>query len=198
MEKRVYTIDEYLKLEKSSEQRHEFIDGQIIYLSEILARAGGSEWHSLIATNIAGELRNRLKGSSCRVYGSDFRIRIPRKSFFAFPDVSIICGKTELDPDSRAGQTATNPKVIVEVLSPSTEGYDRGTKFARYRELASLEEYVLVSQDTPRIEVFLRRGEGSWQFTPFAGVDAVAHLQSVKIDLPLAEAYTGVTFSVEE
>lgn len=194
LEQRRYTVEEYLELESASEEKHEFLDGQIIHLSQILAMAGGAEWHSLIAMNMGREIGIRLKGQPCRVYGSDFRIRIPRKTVYAYPDVSVICGKTDLDPDTRGGHTALNPKLIVEVLSPSTEGYDRGEKFARYREIPSFEEYVLVSQVTPLIETFLRQGDGSWAFNVFTGLQSIVKLRSLQIELPLSDAYADVTF----
>jgi Uma2 family endonuclease len=186
-----YTVEQYLRLEREASDKHEYRDG------EILAMAGGSPNHSLIIANVIREAGNQLKGKPCRVYESNLRIRIPRKTLYAYPDSSILCAPPQFDPDDRSGQTILNPRLLIEVLSPSTEAYDRGEKFNRYRELESLQEYVLISQDTPRIESFLRQEGGAWLFRTWNGPDAVAVFRSVDIELPLAEIYTGVEFPPE-
>jgi Uma2 family endonuclease len=186
--KRRYTIEEYYELERTSSERHEFDDG------EILAMSGGSPPHSLVAVNVAAELRNRLKGSPCRPYGSDLRVRLAPLSRCVYPDVTVICGPLQYDPDDRSRHAVVNPTLVVEVLSPSTEAYDRGAKFKDYRQVNSLQEYVLVSQHAPLIEVFFRQPDGTWRFTPVSGVESDAHLRSIQVDLPLAEVYAGVEF----
>ena len=185
---RSYTVSEYLRIERDSTDKHEYRDGQI------LAMAGGTGNHSLIALNVGGELRSRLNGKPCRAYNSDLRIRIPRTPLYTYPDVSVICGPSRYDPNDPHNETATNPRLLVEVLSPSTEGYDRGEKFSRYRMLDSLEEYVLVSQDTPRVETFFRRPDGAWLFTPVTGLESSVRLASIEIEIPLAEIYANVEF----
>ena len=192
VEKPRYTVTDYLQLERSAQERHEYRDG------EILLMAGGTADHSLILVNVIGELRNRLKGKPCRAYESNLRIRIPRTVLYTYPDISVICGPRQSDPTDPSGETMTNPRLIVEVLSPSTEAYDRGEKFDRYRKLDSLQEYVLVSQSTPRIETFLRQPEGNWLLTPISGITAVAKLRSIDVELPLAEVYAGVEFPPQE
>ena len=187
-QKRRYTITEYLERERQSLEKHEYDNG------EILAMAGGSANHSLVAMNFLGELRARLKGQPCRVYESNLRVRIPRTTLYTYPDGSVICGEIKRDADDPAGETVVNPRVIVEVLSPSTELYDRVTKFSRYQQLDSLEEYVLVAQSSPHVECFWRREGGTWLLTPVYGLDAVARLQSLRIELPLREIYAGVEF----
>ena len=187
-QKRRYTITEYLQRERESLEKHEYDNG------EILAMAGGSANHSLIIMNFLGELRSRLKGKPCRVYESNLRVRIPRTTLYTYPDGSVICGEIKKDADDPAGETVVNPRVIIEVLSPSTEGYDRGRKFERYMKLDSLEEYVLVSQETARVESFWRREGGSWLLTPVSGVEGAAKLRSLDIELPLREIYAGVEF----
>jgi Uma2 family endonuclease len=192
--KRRYTVEEYLRFEAESPERHEYHDGEIVAVGELLAMAGGSLNHSLIIANVIRELGNRLRGTPCRVFDSSLRIRIPRKTLYAYPDVSVVCGPTAFDPDRSLGETILNPRLIVEVLSPGTEAYDRGKKFARYGEIDSFQEYVLVSQDTMFVETFFRQADSTWQFRNFSGSDGVARLRSVGADLSLAEVYAGVEF----
>lgn len=145
---------EYVARELTSEVKHEFLDGQI------WAMAGGILEHAQLAANVIGELRSRLGGQPCKVFSADARIRVAATGLATYPDVVVICGTIERDPDD--ANTATNPTVIVEVLSDSTEAYDRGDKFAHYRQLPSLRAYVLVSQHERRIEVFRRNADESW------------------------------------
>jgi Uma2 family endonuclease len=187
-----FTVTEYLQLEAGAKVRHEFRDG------EIVAMAGGSPEHSLIIANIIRELGNRLKGKPCRVYDSNLRVRIPRTPLYTYPDVSVICGETQVDPQDPGRTTATNPRLIVEVLSNSTEADDRGEKFRRYLSLESLEEYVLVSQVRARVETFTRQGDGSWRFATAAELESRAVFSSLQVELPLSEIYAGVQFPPEE
>jgi Uma2 family endonuclease len=145
-EKQRHSIAEYIRRERDALDKHEYRDGQILLM------AGGTADHSLIVANAIREIGNRLKGKPCHVYDSNLRVRIPRTILYTYPDATILCGPRQLDPDDPSGETVTNARVIVEVLSPSTEAYDRGEKFDRYRQLDSLEEYVLISQATPRLE----------------------------------------------
>lgn len=196
-----YSIADYLARERNSLEKHEYRDG------EVLLMAGGSADHSLVALNVGGELRSILKGQPCLVYDSNLRIRIPRTVLYTYPDATVICGPRAVDPDDSTGETVTNPKLIIEVLSPSTEAYDRGEKFARYRLLDSLEEYVLVSLAIPRIETFYRpppapavapnadpAPERTWLISTTNGISAAAKLLSLGISLPLAEIYRGIAF----
>lgn len=187
-----FTIDEYLRLEAAAKQRHEYRDGRII------AMAGGSPEHSLVIANIIREVGNRLKGKPCRVYDSNLRVRIPRTPLYTYPDVSVICGETHFDPQDANRTTATNPRLIVEVLSNSTEADDRGDKFRRYLSLESLEEYVLVSQVRPWVETFTRQDDGSWRFATASGLEAQVKLSSVQAEVPLSEIYAGIQFPPEE
>ena len=111
-----------------------------------------------------------------------------------YPDVPVVCGPSEYDPRDPDRRTIVNPRLIVEVLSPTTEGFDRGQKFERYMQLPALQEYVLVTQDRPRVESLLRQGDGTWSFTHAVGIDATLRLRSMDIDLPSAEVYANVTF----
>ncbi len=144
--------------------------------------------------NVGGEIRSRLRGKPCRFYASEFRVGVRSFPTFTCTDGHVICGPTQLDDRDPTGQTALNPTLIVEVLSPSTEGYDRGAKFKRYMHAESLQEYVLVSQDEPRVEVFFRQSGGTWLLTPYSGSGAVATLRSIEVELPLSEVYLNVLF----
>jgi Uma2 family endonuclease len=188
VEKRRHTISEYLRLERESVEKHEYRDG------EILAMAGGSPNHSLITANFIRELGNVLKGKPCRVYDSNLRVLIPRTPLYTYPDASVLCSEPKLDPQDEKKGTITDPRLLAEVLSASTEAYDRGEKFTRYRQIDSLQEYVLISQHTPRVEMFFRRSDGTWLFTAVAGLESIARLTSLEIAIPLREIYAGVEF----
>jgi Uma2 family endonuclease len=190
--RKLFTVSEYLSRETGALEKHEYRDG------EIISMAGGTADHSLISANLIRELGNHLKGKPCRVYDSNLRVKISRSDLYTYPDATVICGERELDPSDPSGDTATNPQLIVEVLSPSTEAYDRGEKFSRYRQIDSLQEYVLVSQSSPRIEVFLRQADGAWLFTAFSSLDASAVLRSVEVKLLLREVYSGIEFPPAE
>jgi Uma2 family endonuclease len=183
-----YTPEEYLRLEREATERHQYFQG------EIFAMAGGSPEHSVIISNVNGGLWSRLKGSPCRVYDSNLRVRIPKTSLYTYPDVTVVCGPLQLDPLDTRGETVLNAALIVEVLSPTTEAYDRVGKFDNYQSIESLREYVLVSQNVARVEAYLRRPDGAWLYTRAAGTDAEIRLHSLEITLPLAELYAGVTF----
>lgn len=185
---RRYTIEEYLRIESDSSQRHEYHDG------EIVAMAGGSPEHSLIVANMVGEIRNRLKGTPCRVYEGNLRVRIPRSRYYVYPDATIVCGPAERDPDDRSGQTLVNPRAVVEVLSPSTVHLDYGKKFRQYIDCLTLQEYLIVAQHEPRAQSYFRQKDGTWLFTPVAELTGTLPIRSVQIELPLAEVYAGVEF----
>lgn len=190
--KRLYTVEEYFRLEGDARDRHEYHGG------EILAMAGGSADHSLIITNLIADVHARLKGKPCRVYEGNLRVRAGAAPCYVYPDATVVCGHREFDPADPNGETVTNPRVVFEVLSPSTEAYDRGEKFDGYREAGPLEEYVLIWQRTPRVEVFTRQGDGTWSFVAVTGLDAAARLRALQVDLPLAEVYAGVEFPPPE
>lgn len=151
---RRFTFLEYIELEKSSELHHEFVDGYVYAMS------GGSPDHSRLASNVIGLLSAQLAGKPCQAFTSDLRVRVLETGLATHPDVSVFCGNLVRDPEDK--NTATNPVVIVEVLSPSTERYDRDEKFSHYRRIPSLVSYVLISQEEQRLEVFTRNADGSW------------------------------------
>lgn len=150
-----YSFDEYVDLEETSPVRHEFLDG------EVWAMAGGSPEHAAVAANVVRLLGQALLRRQCRVYTSDLRIRVAATGLGTYPDASVICGEVSLDPEDRKGHTVLNPIVLVEVLSPSTEAYDRGEKLAHYKRIESLREVILVAHDDRRIDLW-RRVDGRW------------------------------------
>ena len=181
------TEEEYLALERESEIKHEYIDG------EIYAMTGGSEPHILIGVNLTRELSNRLRKSGCITYNSEMRVRITPTRNYTYPDVTVVCGERELVEDETIA-TLLNPTIIIEVLSPSTEAYDRGKKFQEYRKLDSLKEYVLVAQDEARIERFTRNADNTWVLSTVEGVDAHFRFSSIDVELVLEDVFEGVEF----
>jgi len=180
------TEAEYLDLERAADFKSEFFDG------EVFAMAGGSPQHSLIATNLAREFGNRLKGGKCVAYNSDLRLKIKPTGLLTYPDLSVICGALEFAEG--LDDTVLNPVVIVEVLSESTEAYDRGKKFEHYRQIPSLQEYLLVSQQEPRIEQFTRQEDGRWVLSEAIGLHASLALSSLRISISLSEVFAHMEF----
>lgn len=186
-----YTVDQYLALERQSDIKHEYFDG------EIFAMAGGSRPHSLVGANCIRELGNALKGRSCEVHTSDMQVFCPT-GLRTYPDASVVCGEAELE--AGADVTLLNPLVIVEVLSKTTEAYDRGRKFEHYKTIESLQEYVLIAQDRPQVDHFARQATGSpnptgqWLLTTFTELDAALELPALECQIPLAEIYLGAKF----
>jgi len=180
------TPDEYLERERAASRKSEY------YAGEIFAMAGASPPHNLLVAGMIAALGTRLRGTPCATFASDLRIECGPSGLFCYPDVSVICGSLQYRDAHQ--DVVTNPTLIVEVLSHSTEGYDRGAKFAQYRRLASLREYVLVSQDEARMEVFTRGEDGRWTLTEAVGPDAICPLSSLDIALPLSEMYESVAF----
>ena len=184
------TYVQYLEAEGKAAYKSEY------YRGEIFAMTGGSPNHNSISINVAVAFRNLLRGGPCRPFNSDQRIRIDPIDLSTYPDVSIVCGELQLSPADK--HAITNPKVIVEVLSKSTESYDRGKKFMFYREIDSLQEYVLISQSAALVEKFVRQADGKWLMTIFDGLDTNLQLSSVNIELTLAQVYEDVVFQPEE
>jgi Uma2 family endonuclease len=177
---------EYLDRERLAVEKSEYFDG------EIFAMAGASFAHNQIGGNLYLALRLRLNGKPCQPLMSDMRIHIPQRRKFTYPDISVVCGKPEFSPGP--SDNLLNPRVIFEVLSPSTEAYDRSAKFRHYQAIESLAEYVLVEQDSADIDCFTRAGDDAWILRSYSGLDAVLSLNSIDCQLPLAEIYTGVEF----
>lgn len=181
---RIISPGEYLVLERVSPTRNELVNGRIY------AMAGASPAHNQIAANLMGLIWRQLRASACRPYGSDQRVGAPSHSFYTYPDLSIACAPEEFDPEDP--NTLVNPTMLLEILSPSTEAYDRGAKFAHYRRIPSLKEYWLVSCDRMRIERFVRRDE-DWGFQEFEGPEAAVPLGlDLESSLSLSEIYARV------
>lgn len=177
---------DYLAIERQSAWKSEYLDG------EMVAMTGGSFEHGLILGNVARLLGQNLLDRPCVVVPSDLRVTIPATGLYTYPDIVVVCGDRRFDDDQR--DTLLNPTLLVEVLSPSTEAYDWGKKFEHYRTIESLREYVLVAQQEPRADHYLRQEDGSWLFRSVAGLDAVLSLPSLDCDLPLAEVYSKLDF----
>lgn len=174
---------EYLEFEEASEEKHEWHDG------EVLAMSGGMFSHAVIATDANRAIGRRLEDGPCDVIDSNMRVWLDAARRYVYPDGLVYCGEPEFDETDGKRTTLLNPTVIIEVLSDSTKAYERGEKFAAYRAVPSLREYVLIEQDRPQVEVYFRHGDGSWRFDAYEGLDAVATLRSVNVDLPLREVY---------
>lgn len=178
------SIEEYLAVERQSEIKSEYWNGRMVAMS------GASRSHNLIVVNIVSELRVQLKGRNCEIYAGDMRLRIPATNFYTYPDVIVVCGRPEFE-DAET-DTLLNPTLIVEVLSKSTEDYDRGRKSAYYRSLESLSEYLLVPQDRRPVEQYQRQASDRWMLTQFVDRGSALHLPSIDCELSLQEVYDKV------
>jgi Uma2 family endonuclease len=183
------TEHEYLMFERTSAQKHEFFDG------EIFAMAGGTVAHNLISGNVFASLHTQLRGSGCRAFNSDMRLKIVTTGLYTYPDITVVCGDFQFTDDS--SDTLTNPIVIIEILSPSTERYDRGLKFQNYRAIPTLQEYLLISQHAYYIEHYIRQAGGQWLFEEAKEVAAVIELPSIQKILALTEVYDSVALNQE-
>lgn len=196
-QKKLFTIDEYLEMERASPERREFIDGEIFLM------AGESDEHGDISVNLTGELRLQLKGKECRVRAKDAKIKsggfAPKpgqssKGMFSYPDLVVICGDIKYHDQKK--DVILNPKVIIEVLSESTEIFDRSDKFTRYKMFnETLTDYILVSQDKPQVEHFIRQDDNSWKVFTYIGLEEVCPVPSIECELKLSEIYDRIKFS---
>lgn len=183
-----YTPAEYYELERAAEYKSDYYDG------EIFAMAGGTGEHSQITGNVIIAVGIRLRGGPCTVRESNLRMKVKATGLRTYPDAAVYCGPVEYDPDDGERRTALNPTVVFEVLSPSTEGYDRGFKAQHYRRIDSLRAYVFVAQDRAHVEVEQRQADGAWLLREVDGLDAVIRIEPLGIDLPLAEIYDRIPF----
>jgi Uma2 family endonuclease len=184
-EKKYISVEEYLDLEIHSLEKHEYYNG------EIFAMAGATVEHNRIVSNTLIELGARLKGKDCVPYASDLRIKAEQSNLYTYPDISIICGDIKKSDDKF--DTVTNPTVLIEVLSDSTKDYDRGSKFLIYRNIPSLQEYLVVdSTGAIMVEKHSRNQDGSWQLTDYDSKTDKVQLKSIGVELPLSDIYLGV------
>lgn len=181
-----FTAEQYLALEEHSETKHEFYNGKIYDM------AGGTPDHSLLQGNLVTLLNQQLRATPCRVFSSDMRLFIEESGLYTYPDLSVVCGKLQFAPKSKT--TITNPILLVEVLSESTRTYDRGAKFKFYKQIPSLQEYLLVESERAHAEVLRRAARGQWTIDIYDGLEAVAVLHSVPCKIPLAELYAKVSW----
>lgn len=189
------TETEYLAIERAAEFRSEFYNGEMFPLQGSggpLGMAGAKFDHNRIKENLSFELTKSLKGGPCQSLSSDMRVRVSATGLYTYPDVVVVCGPPEFADENR--DTLLNPIIIIEVLSPSTEKYDRGEKFRQYQQIESLQELVLIAQDEPAIERFVRQADGSWPSTETTGMEGSFAFHSIPVTLPMAAIYDGVTF----
>jgi Uma2 family endonuclease len=179
--------EEYLALERSAEFKSEYLDGQLYAMS------GGSPQHSAITVNVTVELGGQLKGRPCQAFSNDMKVRTSPTGLYAYPDLTVVCGEPQFHDETR--DTLTNPVVIVEVLSPSTEAFDRGKKVAGYQHLESLIDYLLIAQDQPRIEHYTRQPNNRWLLTVMTEMEDSLRLPSIECDLKMSEVYDRIVFA---
>jgi len=180
------TPKEYLAQERLADFRSEYLRG------EVFAMAGATWEHTLVKDNLAGETRGQLKDGPCHVLTSDMRVRVDATGLYTYPDIAIVCDEPQFEDEVL--DTLLNPRALVEVLSDSTEKYDRGAKFGHYRQIPSLQEFVLVAQDQPLVERYFRQADGSWLLTVFSDPKGEFAFVSIPVRVPLAEIYRGVQF----
>jgi len=178
------TPEEYLAIERKAESKSEYLNG------EIVAMTGASREHNLISFNLTREISQQLKGRPCEGYSSDMRVRVPSTRLYTYPDLVVVCGEPQFEDDYL--DTLINPTLIIEVLSESTEGYDRGKKFGFYRTIPSLVEYLLIAQDEQRIEQYAKQPDGRWLLSEYRSTEDVAELGSIQCQLALKEVYDKV------
>ena len=175
---------DYLALERASDVKHEY------YKGEIFAMSGASVAHNKVFSNFFGELAYQLKGKECKPFGSDLRIHIPSNSLYTYPDILVICGEIEKTDDTF--DTVTNPVILVEILSPSTRDYDRGTKFTLYRDISSLREYILIDSERVSIEHFYINKAGNWELCEYKTPADEVNIASIGCTLKASDVYAGV------
>jgi Uma2 family endonuclease len=184
-----WTVEDYLAFERESEEKHEFLDG------EIFAMAGASLSHNRIVRNLNTTIHTQLRNSPCEVFPSDLRLKISATGLYTYPDIMVVCGEPQLEDTPT--DTLLNPTLIIEVLSPSTEAYDRGKKFEHYRTLESFREYILIAQDRFHVEPYVRQADNQWLLSDYNKPDDVINLSSIDCTLLVGDIYEKVTFEEE-
>lgn len=184
--KTLITPQEYLALERESETKSEY------YAGEVFALAGASPRHNLIAGNVLAAIHIQLKNRDCKVYPGDLCVKVPAIPYYTYPDVTVICGELKLEDEHQ--DNVLNPVAIFEVLSSSTERRDRGSKFERYRRIESLKEYILIAQDTQRVEQYSKQPDETWIFSETADAAGTLKLGAIGCELGLSDIYARVDF----
>jgi Uma2 family endonuclease len=185
-EKLYITPEEYLEIERTAEYKSEYYNG------ELFAMSGASRRHNVIAFNISGILYRQLRNRHCEAYTADMRVKVSPTGLYTYPDVAIVCGEPLFEDDHL--DTLLNPSVIIEILSESTEHYDRGKKFENYRRLASLNDYLLIAQDTVSAEYYTRQKQDQWLFSEYKDMQKIIRMDSVACELLLKEIYEKIEF----
>ncbi len=185
-----YTVEEYLELERKAEYKSEFLNGQIF------AMAGASLAHCAITVNLTAEVVIHLRGKSCQAFSNDMKVRTSRPGLYAYPDLTIVCDEPKFHDEQK--DVLINPTVIFDVLSPSTEAFDRGGKFFRYQNIESFTDYVLIAQDEARVEHFIRQADDAWLLYIVRGLDKKLQLASIDCTISLAGIYDRVAFPEPE
>ena len=180
---------EYLQTERLAPSKSEYLAGRVI------AMAGASQRHNTVTLNIASELRQLLRGRDCRAFAIDMRVKVAEAQAYFYPDVVIVCGQPQFEDEQE--DTLLNPTVVIEVLSPSTEAFDRGEKFATYQRIPTLREYLLVAQDRTYVEHFIRQPNGQWSCRVYDQPEQSVALLGGTVSLPLQGIYEGISFSQE-
>ncbi len=186
-EKTYISPEDYLVMERVSPVKHEYLDGEIFQM------AGTSRNHARIAANICASLLNQFKGRKCESFQSDLRVRVSATGLYTYPDIVAVCGEPIMD-DEQYLDVLLNPSLVVEVLSPSTEAYDKGAKFEQYRTIGTFREYLLVWQDKKRVARYTKRDDETWLLTDFIGDEATIFLESVDATLTIEDIYDKVIF----
>lgn len=186
-----YTLEEYIELDKHSEGRYEYFDGEIVDM------AGASLNHNLIVSNLIRSLGNKLAEQPCRVLPSDMRVKVPKAFPYRYPDLTVVCGEPVIE-EIQGQELLLNPVLIVEVLSPTTEAYDRGAKFLAYQSIDSFQEYLLIAQDRPHVTQYVRQPGGKWLRGDPEGMESLVSLESLGCALMLEEIYRLVNFEAGE
>ncbi|HEX8846361.1 MAG TPA: Uma2 family endonuclease [Pyrinomonadaceae bacterium] len=182
-----YTLEEYFELERRSEERYEYWHGEVFCMS------GVSPEHDQIESNLNFHLRAKLTGRDCRVFLANIRLKVPSAPPYRYADMSALCGEAQFE-EIGGIRAVTNPTLIVEILSPSTEAYDRGDKFTHYKSIPSFSEYLLVAQHRPHITHLVKQADGSWIYNEYNDLAAVVGLVSLNCELPMSEVYENVSF----
>lgn len=180
-DKQKFTIEEYLQMERASEVKHEYYQG------EIFAMAGASNRHITISSNLIAELHARLKTSPCFPYGSDMRIHIPENTLFTYPDISIICG--DINTLDKEKDTALHPIILIEILSKSTRDYDRGGKFKLYRDIPTLKEYMLIDSENIGVEIFRLNKHNHWELEEYKTLKEIITLPAINVSISMEDIY---------
>lgn len=178
-----YSVEEYLEMEETSQEKHEYYQG------EIFAMFGPKVTHGIISGNTFLALGSKLKGKSCRPFNGEQRIHIEKNTLFTYPDIFVVCG--DIQTRNNDDWNILNPTVIIEILSPSTKDYDRGQKFKLYRDIPSLEDYVLIDSESINIEIFYMNEHGNWELKEYKSIEETLSIKSLRVSLELRDIYEG-------